>query len=236
MIKMGVVGSQGRMGQAVLAVIEQDKDVQLTAAFSRSKGNMQALAKEIAQAKMAVLIDFTPPEIVLETLSLCKNHKVPMVIGSTGFTEAEKKTIQEAAKVFPIVLAPNMSIGVNVAYKLLEIAAHVLKDQAEIAILDIHHKNKKDAPSGTALKMAEVMAKAKDTPLKEANIPISSLRIGDTLGEHSVLFALNGEQIKIQHQTFDRAIYASGAVTAAKWLVKKQLPGLYDMQDVLGFR
>ncbi len=229
MIELAVVGARGRMSRLIIEAINQDKEIHLCAQLSRSDN------QDLQQIKFPidVVIDFTVPATTLEHLAICKERGFKMVIGTTGFSKAEQALIRDAASVIPIVFAPNMSIGVNLSYKLLEIAAEVLNGQADVAILDIHHKHKKDAPSGTALKMAEVI---KNVSGAEAlSLEISSMRVGEVVGEHSALFVLNGERLEITHKATDRSLFAKGAIHAAKWLVNKKA-GLYDMQDVLGLR
>lgn len=219
MISVAVSGARGRVGRLIVQAIEADK------AF---------LLAPFDEKPVDVLIDFTAPEATLKYLAICQEKKCPMVIGTTGFSELEKMKIAHASQIIPIVFSPNMSIGINISYKLLALAANLLKDRAnhdlDISITDIHRQDKKDAPSGTALRMAEVIREA--CTHNDTHINISSVRLGDTVGEHSTVFALPGEQITISHKATDRSLYATGALEAAKWVVK-QAPGLYDMQDVL---
>ena len=229
MIQTAVTGTSGRMGRLIVEAIKQDTETLLCAELSRS------LNKDLQNINthVDVVIDFTVPKATLTHLKLCKEREISMIIGTTGFTQEEQKEIANAAKVIPIVFAPNMSIGVNLSFKLLEVAASILQGQADIAILDLHHKHKKDAPSGTALKMAEIIQKASGT--ETMKFDISSTRVGEVVGEHTALFVLNGERLEITHRAIDRSVFAKGAVHAAKWLVH-QKAGLYDMQDVLGLR
>jgi 4-hydroxy-tetrahydrodipicolinate reductase len=227
-IKVAVAGSNGRMGKMIVEILALDPEIELVAKISRATETENLNAA--LDAKVTVCIDFTPPEAVLNHLSFCLKHKINMVIGTTGFSDVQKAAIAEASKNISIVFAPNMSVGVNLTFKLLELAARVLQESADIAILDIHHKHKQDAPSGTALKMSDII---KSQQKKETKIDIASLRVGEVMGEHSILFALPEEEIKITHQAFNRKAFAEGAVKAAKW-VNYQKPGLYDMQDVLG--
>ncbi len=219
MISVAVTGARGRVGQLIVQAIEADKKFLLAA---------------LDEKPVDVLIDFSAPEATLKYLALCQEKKCPMVIGTTGFSELEKMKIAQASQIIPIVFSPNMSVGINISYKLLALAAHLLKDRAnmdlDISITDIHRQDKKDAPSGTALRMAEVIREGCIN--NDTQINISSVRLGDTVGEHSTVFALPGEQITISHKATDRSLYAMGALEAAKWVVK-QAPGLYDMQDVL---
>ena len=237
MIAIAVGGARGRVSQLILQAIEADTDLSLAASISRSDENPHLKA---ITTPIDVFIDFTTPEATLEYLAICQERRYPMVIGTTGFSELEKVKIAHAAQIIPIVFSPNMSVGVNIMYKLLALAANLLvgADRSnrpgvatDIAIVDIHHQHKKDAPSGTALRMAEVIRNAASDP----TINLSSVRLGDTIGEHSALFALAGERIEITHKATNRLLYAMGALQAAKWVVS-QAPGLYDMQDVLGLR
>lgn len=218
MINIALGGSTGRMGQLLKKAIEQDTETQL---------------KDVIEP-IDVFIDFSVPSATLEYLEVCLNRSCAMVIGTTGLNESQKAVLKKASNHIPIVFSPNMSIGINVCYKLLDLASKILKDhQADIGISDIHHKHKKDAPSGTALRMGEVISKARGQTLPESGIQITSQRIGEVMGDHTVLFALPNEQIEITHKANDRLLFALGALKAAKW-VKDKPPNLYDMQDVLG--
>ncbi len=232
MLAIALGGTHGRVNQLILQAIKADKDVSLAASFSHL--NPEEHLSTIT-APIDVFVDFTRPTATLESLILCQERRYPMVIGTTGFSEMEKIKIAHASQIIPIVFSPNMSIGINISYQLMALAANLLKEQAslamDVAVIDIHHQHKKDAPSGTALKMAEVIRNAGANP----NVHLSSLRLGDTVGEHSALFALAGERIEITHKATDRSLYATGALQAAKWVVSQE-PGLYDMQDVLGLR
>ena len=197
-----------------------------------------------------VLIDFTRPEGTMQHLAVCHRLGVQMVIGTTGFTDAEKDAIQAAAKDIAIVMAPNMSVGVNVTLKLLQMAALALSDGYDIEITEAHHKHKVDAPSGTALKMGEVIATAQGRSLKDCavyeryghtgervagSIGFSTIRGGDIVGDHTVLFAGTGERIEVTHKSSSRATYAQGSLRAARFLAGRAT-GLYDMFDVLELR
>jgi 4-hydroxy-tetrahydrodipicolinate reductase len=233
MIAIAVGGAHGRVNQLILQAIEADKDFSLAASISRSDPSRHLKAMT---APIDVFIDFTTPVATLEHLRTCQERRYPMVIGTTGFSELEKVKIAHAAQIIPIVFSPNMSIGVNITYKLLALAANLLvgadrSNRPDVAIVDIHHQHKKDAPSGTALRMAEVIRNAASNP----TVNLSSVRLGDIIGEHSALFALAGERIEITHKATNRSLYAIGALQAAKWVVSQE-SGLYDMQDVLGLR
>jgi 4-hydroxy-tetrahydrodipicolinate reductase len=195
-----------------------------------------------------VLIDFTRPEGTMQHVAACRRLGVQMVIGTTGFSDAEKAEIQTAAKDIAIVMAPNMSVGVNVTLKLLQMAAVALSDGYDIEITEAHHKHKVDAPSGTALKMGEVIAAAQGRSLKDCavyerfghtgervpgSIGFSTIRAGDIVGDHTVMFATEGERIEITHKSASRSTYAQGSLRAARFLAQ-QRTGLFDMFDVLG--
>jgi 4-hydroxy-tetrahydrodipicolinate reductase len=197
-----------------------------------------------------VLIDFTRPDVTLANLAVCRKAGKAMVIGTTGFSEEEKQVISEAAKDIPIVFAPNMSVGVNLCFKLLEMAARVMGDEVDIEVIEAHHRHKIDAPSGTALRMGEVIADTLGRDLKECavygregqtgererkTIGFETIRAGDIVGDHTVLFADIGERVEITHKASSRMTFASGAVRAALWL-KGSKNGLFDMQDVLGLK
>jgi 4-hydroxy-tetrahydrodipicolinate reductase len=250
-MKVAVAGAGGRMGRALAEAVAADPELELAAAFdvpgSPAAGTTLGSIKVGADASSAkgcdVLIDFTRPEGTLAHLA----HARAAVIGTTGFSPVQKKTIQDAARRIPIVMAANFAIGVNAVYKLAESAARILGDGYDVEIIEAHHKHKVDAPSGTALKLGEVVSAV----LKEAQfvhgrhgdtgerpkkqIGFHAVRGGDIVGEHTVLFAGSGERVEITVRSQSRATYAAGAVRAAKWL-KGRPPGLYDMFDVLDLR
>jgi 4-hydroxy-tetrahydrodipicolinate reductase len=197
-----------------------------------------------------VLIDFTRPEGTLAHLQTCRQLGVAMVIGTTGFSDAQKLQIQQAAQQIPIMMAPNMSVGVNVTMKLLEMAARALSTGYDIEIIEAHHRHKVDAPSGTALKMGEVIAAALGRDLKQcavyaregvtgerdpSSIGFAAIRGGDIVGDHTVLFAGTGERIEITHRSASRATYAQGSLRAVHFLAGKRA-GMFDMFDVLGLK
>ena len=210
------------------------------------------ITADIAQGlkNSRVLIDFTRPEGTMAHLALCRANGVAMVIGTTGFTDSQKAEIAQAAKHIPIMMAPNMSVGVNVTLKLLEMAAKALATGYDIEIIEAHHRHKVDAPSGTALKMGEVIADALGRDLKEcavyaregvtgerdpSSIGFATIRGGDIVGDHTVLFAGTGERIEITHKSSSRSTYAQGSLRAARFLAR-QKSGLFDMFDVLGLK
>jgi len=194
------------------------------------------------------VIDFTRPEATLNHLQTCRSNKKNIIIGTTGFDNAGKAAIDQAAKEIGIVFAPNMSVGVNLCLKLLDMAARVLGDDVDIEVIEAHHRHKIDAPSGTALRMGEVVAEALGRKLDECavytregvtgerdrqSIGFQTIRAGDIVGEHTVMFAAEGERVEITHKASSRMTFANGAVRAANWL-QNQSAGLYDMQAVLG--
>ncbi len=197
-----------------------------------------------------VLIDFTRPEVTLANLAACRAAGRHLVIGTTGLSDVQQAEIAAAASDIAIVFAPNMSVGVNLCLKLLDLAARVLGDTVDIEVIEAHHRHKVDAPSGTALRMGEVVAEALGRDLKDCavygregqtgererkTIGFETIRAGDIVGDHTVLFAGTGERVEITHKASSRMTFANGAARAAAWLMERQT-GLYDMQDVLGLR
>jgi 4-hydroxy-tetrahydrodipicolinate reductase len=197
-----------------------------------------------------VLVDFTRPEGTLNHVGLCRRLGIKMVVGTTGLQPAQKAVISDAARTIPIVMAPNMSIGVNLTFKLAELAAKVLKEDYDVEIIEAHHRLKIDAPSGTALRLGEVIAAALGRDLakdaifgregvtgerKQSSIGFATVRGGDIVGDHTAMFAGIGERVEITHRAASRATFAQGALRAARYLVSKN-SGLYDMQDVLGLK
>lgn len=239
MIKIAVGGARGHVGRYIVQLVQEDPQTQLIASIIRPSSEIMTdnFSPGLASVHTPfdVLIDFSSATCLDEHIDLCTKRKQSMVIGVTGISEAHKQHLLAASKTIPIVYSPNMSIGINLSFKLLEIAAKLLKENVGVAIHETHRQHKKDKPSGTALKMAEIIAEAwgKSLPLPE--IDFASSRVADVLGEHTVLFALPDERVEIMHKTENRSIYARGALQAAKWLVH-QSPGLYDMQDVLSLK
>ncbi len=262
--RVSVAGAGGRMGRMLIEAIQTSADCQLTGALDieasptiglDAAGFLGAdsgvkITHDLAKGLQgsAVLIDFTRPEGTLAHLRHCREHGVNMVIGTTGFSADDKQHLQDAAKDIAIVFAPNMSVGVNVTLKLLEMAAKALSTGYDIEVSEAHHRHKVDAPSGTALKMGEVMAAAIGRDLKAcavyeryghtgerdpSTIGFSTIRGGDIVGDHTVLFAGTGERIEITHKSSSRVTYAQGALRAVRYLAGKK-SGLYDMFDVLG--
>jgi 4-hydroxy-tetrahydrodipicolinate reductase len=260
-----IAGASGRMGRVLLEAVAAAPDLRLHAALDRAGSPLVgrdageftgaacgvAVSDDLAALTGAgVLIDFTRPEATLRHLEACTARGVAMVIGTTGFDAAGKQAIAEAAARIPIVFAPNMSVGVNLVFKLLDMAARVLDAGYDIEIVEAHHRHKVDAPSGTALRMGEVLANALGRDLKEcavygregvtgerqpSTIGFATVRGGDIVGDHTALFAAVGERIEISHKASSRMTFALGALRAARFLAGKT-HGLYDMQDVLGLR
>lgn len=266
MLNIAIAGSAGRMGRALIEAISQAPDMRLAAALERPGSALIGKdAGELVGAPCGVLIsddmdaglkaadvliDFTRPEGTLVHLALCRQHKTNIIIGTTGFTPEQKLQIQDASRDIGIVFAPNMSVGVNIVFKLLEQAAKVLAEDYDIEIIEAHHRHKVDAPSGTALRMGEVVAEASGRKLADcavyaregvtgerpaASIGFATVRGGDIVGDHTVLFAGIGERVEISHKASSRATFSMGALRAARYLAGKR-SGLYDMQDVLGLR
>ncbi|GAB4511072.1 MAG: 4-hydroxy-tetrahydrodipicolinate reductase [Sulfuricaulis sp.] len=265
MINIAVTGAAGRMGRTLIEACARAEGLRLSAALERS-GNA-AVGKDAGElagvdklgvavragfegTNFDVLVDFTSPEATLSNLDYCRKNEKKMVIGTTGLDDAGKTRIATAAKDIAIVFAPNMSVGVNLCFKLLETAARVLGDDVDVEIVEAHHRHKADAPSGTALRMGEVVARVLQRDLKEhgvygrhgisgerarKTIGFSSIRAGDIVGDHTVFFAGGGERVEITHRAESRMPFASGALRAARWLADRK-HGLYDMQDVLGLR
>jgi len=253
-VRVAIAGAGGRMGRALLEAAGGTQGVEVGAALDVSPGawGEVAIGTDVAAAlkDSDVLIDFTRPEGTLAHVRACRAEKRAIVIGTTGFTARQLEEIREAARDMPIVMAPNMSIGVNVALHLVAMAAKALGPDYDVDVFEMHHKLKVDAPSGTALKLGEVAAAARGTTLekdgvftrhghtgerKPGTIGFSVARGGDIVGDHTVYFAGPGERIEITHRSSSRATYAQGALRAAKFLVGKP-PGLYDMDDVLELR
>jgi len=261
-----IAGASGRMGRMLIEAVHAADDCVLSGALdvasspalgqdaSAFLGHAAGLAitADLAQGLSGshCLIDFTRPEGTMAHLRACVDHGVKLVIGTTGFTEAQKAEIAEAAQHIAIVMAPNMSVGVNVTLKLLEMAAKALATGYDIEIIEAHHRHKVDAPSGTALKMGEVIADALGRDLKTcavyeryghtgerdpSSIGFATVRGGDIVGDHTVLFAGTGERIEITHKSASRSTYAQGSLRAVRYLAG-QPRGLFDMFDVLGLR
>ncbi len=235
MIKLGIAGVCGRMGRRILELASSDNAFEVNLALER-KGIPQ-IGKEIGKLKISsnpdglflvdVFVDFTVPEATEAILDYVVKYKKPYVVGTTGLSQTQIAKIEEIAKVVPVVFSPNMSVGVNVLFNILPDIAKRLGPDYNIEIVEAHHKGKKDAPSGTAKKMVQILS---DSTKKE--IPTHAIRLGDIVGDHTVIFCGNSERIEIKHQAHSRDLFVVGALKAAKWIFGKQ-PGLYNMQDVL---
>jgi 4-hydroxy-tetrahydrodipicolinate reductase len=264
--RIAIAGASGRMGQMLIEAVRAADDCALTGALDlatspalgadataflgQPSGVFITAELSAGLAHARTLIDFTRPEGTLAHLRVCRALGVNAVIGTTGFTDAQKAEIADAAKDIAIMMAPNMSVGVNVTLKLLEMAAKALATGYDIEIIEAHHRHKVDAPSGTALKMGEVMADALGRNLKDcavyaregvtgerdpSSIGFATIRGGDIVGDHTVLFAGIGERIEISHKSSSRATYAQGSLRAVRFLAT-QTTGLYDMFDVLNLK
>jgi 4-hydroxy-tetrahydrodipicolinate reductase len=267
MIKVAVTGAAGRMGQRIICLTHEADGLTVNGAVEISGhrligadagtvagcGPLNVTITDNLDKAMQVsnvLIDFTFPEVTLENAAICARLGKSMVIGSTGFTPEQRTKLAEFAKVIPIVSAPNMSVGVNVCFKVLKEIAKSLGEGFDVEIVELHHNKKKDAPSGTAVRMGEVVAEALGRDYHEVanchregftgertkeEIGMQTVRGGDIVGEHTVYFIGMGERIELSHRAMSRDMFARGAVRAASWLAT-QKPGLYDMQDVLGLK
>jgi 4-hydroxy-tetrahydrodipicolinate reductase len=267
MLRIALVGVSGRMGLSLIKAVAAADHAELTVAVSRP--DSLAIGKDAGELagisplgvtvsdnlaakvdQFDVLIDFTRPDASMEYIEICRQAGKQIVIGTTGYSEAQKATIAEAAKDVALVIAPNMSVGVNLSLKLLEMTAKVMGDYTDIEVIEAHHRHKIDAPSGTALRMGEVVAATLGRDLKDCaiygregdtgardrkTIGFSTIRAGDIVGEHTVMFADDGERVEITHKATSRMTFANGAVRAAVWLAAKP-QGWFDMQDVLGLK
>ncbi len=267
MIRVAVAGAAGRMGKTLIQAVATTEGMQLAAATETPDSSLvgvdvgevagigtlgvllsHSLTKVVDD--FDVLIDFTSPVATMVQLDVCRQHGKAMVIGTTGLSEEQKEAVRSSADQIGIVFAPNMSIGVNLCFRLLELAARVLGEDADIEIIEAHHRHKVDAPSGTALRMGEVIAATLGRDLDEVavygrqgttgardakTIGFETIRAGDVVGEHTVWFATEGERIEIAHKASNRMTFAKGAVRAAAWL-GGQGAGMFDMQDVLALR
>ncbi|MEY2633831.1 MAG: 4-hydroxy-tetrahydrodipicolinate reductase [Pseudomonadota bacterium] len=265
-LRIGIVGASGRMGRMLIEATLKDGEATLAGAFDlpgstalgKDAGELVGLhagvpvtsdlAKGLEQCDC--LIDFTRPVGTLQHLALCREKKVAMVIGTTGFEAEGKEAIKAAAADIPVVFAPNMAVGVNLVFKLLDTASRILSQGYDIEIVEAHHRMKVDAPSGTALRMGEVVAEALGRSLKEcaiygregvtgerdpSTIGFATVRGGDIVGDHTVMYCGIGERVEISHKAGSRMPYALGSLRAARFLVGKE-NGLFDMQDVLGLK
>ena len=266
-MRVAVVGAAGRMGKNLIEAVGMTKGLELTAATEHPDSSLigadagevagvgklgVTIADDLAAVvnDFDVVIDFTGLAPTLNHLSICREHGKKIVIGTTGFDDAQKAQIADASKDIGVVFAPNMSVGVNLCFKLLDMAARVMGDDCDIEIIEAHHRHKLDAPSGTAVRMGEVVADALGRDLSKVavygregqtgerdreTIGFETIRAGDVVGEHTVWFATEGERVEITHKASSRMTFAKGAARAAAWLETKD-KGLFDMQDVLGLR
>jgi len=255
------------MGKSLVQAVHDTQGLELTVATEYPESSLigadagevagigkldVAISADLAQAadQFDVVIDFSRPPATMAHLEVCSVHRKQLVIGTTGFDEEQKQKIAEAARDIAIVFAPNMSVGVNLCFKLLDIAARIMGDDADVEIIEAHHRHKVDAPSGTALRMGEVVAEALGRNLddvavygrqgitgerKRETIGFETIRAGDVVGEHTVWFAAEGERVEIAVKSSSRMTYANGSARAVLWL-KDKTSGQYDMQDVLGLR
>ena len=264
MTKIAITGASGRMGRVLIQAVTETDGFELGAALARAGSSMLGVdAGELAgvgklgvsitddlkavTTDFDVLIDFTRPDSTLDNLAICREAGKRIVIGTTGFDDDGKKQISDAGKDIGVVFAPNMSVGVNLTLKLLDMAARVMGDDVDIEVIEAHHRHKVDAPSGTALRMGEVVADALGRDLKECavygregisaerdrkTIGFETIRAGDIVGEHTVMFADIGERVEITHKASSRMTFANGAVRASGWIMSRE-KGEFDMMDVL---
>jgi len=264
MTRIAIVGAAGRMGRTLIQAVDAAEGAELTVATERPESSLLgadagelagvgkngvAISDSLADKKDAfdVVIDFSGPQATMAHLDACIEAGKKMVVGTTGLDDEQKQKLSDASDSIAIVFAPNMSVGVNLCLKLLQTAARVMGEESDIEIVEAHHRHKVDAPSGTALRMGEVVAETLGRDLKEVavygreghtgardskTIGFETIRAGDVVGEHTVWFAMDGERVEITHKASSRLTFANGAVRAASWLSDKS-SGLYDMQDVL---
>ncbi len=267
MLNIAITGAAGRMGRTLIQSCHENSDCQLGAAIEHqgsafighdageiaAVGNLDVtLVSQLSDVteNFHTLIDFTRPDVTLKNIKTCVANGKNIIIGTTGFSDEEKQIIESASESIGVVFAPNMCVGVNLCFKLLDIAARVLGDDVDIEVIEAHHRHKVDAPSGTALRMGEVVADALGRNLEDCavygregvtgerdrkTIGFETIRAGDIVGDHTVMFAGIGERVEITHKASSRMTFANGAIRAALWLKDKQ-SGLYDMQDVLDLK
>jgi 4-hydroxy-tetrahydrodipicolinate reductase len=266
-IRVAIAGAGGRMGRTLVQAVTEAEGLAVTVASERAGssllgadvGELAGVGRlgvevrpdlEPVVGDLDVLIDFTAPAATMQHLALCRQGGRRMVIGTTGLDADQRAAVAAAGEEIGIVFAPNMSVGVNLCFKLLDIAARVLGDEVDIEIVEAHHRNKVDAPSGTAIRMGEVIAAALGRDLgrvavygreghtgarKRETIGFETIRAGDVVGEHTVWFAADGERVELAHKASSRMTFARGAARAARWIAAQDV-GLFDMQDVLGLR
>ncbi|MGI2028500.1 4-hydroxy-tetrahydrodipicolinate reductase [Endozoicomonas acroporae] len=267
MTRVAIAGAAGRMGRMLVEAVAADQQCRLGAAIIKpgdsllgvDAGDLAGVGSlgvpltdslEAVVNDFDVLIDFTTPDLTMQNVAQCQQYGKGIVIGTTGLSNGQKAELAKAAEDTAIVFAPNMSIGVNLVFKLLEMAARVLGDDADIEVIEAHHRHKVDSPSGTALKMGEVVADTLGRDLQKCavygregytgprdreTIGFATVRAGDVIGDHTVLFACEGERVEVTHKASSRVIYARGALRAVRFMSDKK-SGLFDMQDVLGLK
>ena len=255
-INLSITGCMGRMGRQLITSSKKDKNFKIFSLTEnkiinkRFNGIKPQLNTKEAFKKTDIIIDFTIPKCTFEVLKIASNLKKKVVIGTTGFTKKEEALIKSYSKKIPILKAGNMSLGINLIMYLTEIASRALENKYQSKVFEVHHKHKKDYPSGTALMLGRGIAKGKGREfysifgkryLNKKSFPygdkinFNSIRKGEIIGEHEVLFSSGKEIIKLNHEAFDRALYSEGALVAARWLMKKK-PGLYSMRDLMNFK
>jgi len=235
MIKIGIAGACGKMGKRIYELAGYEKDLEV--GLLLEKKGTPLIGKEMGKLKVSsnpdglflvdVLIDFSSSEATDEHLDYVAKYRKALVLGTTGLSDAQINKVAEIAKVVPVVFTPNMSIGVNVLFSVLPDIAKKLGPDYSVEIVEAHHKAKKDAPSGTAKKLAQVITSA-----TKRDVPMHSIRLGDIVGDHTIVFCGNSERMEIKHQAHSRDLFVVGALKAAKWIAGKPV-GLYSMQDVL---
>lgn len=236
MIKLGIAGVCGKMGHRIFELAQQDR-ANFEVGFALERKGIPEIGKDLGRIKISsnpdgvflidVFIDFTLPDASEAHLDYIARHKKALVLGTTGFSDAQIRKVEEVARIVPVVFTPNMSVGVNVLFQVLPEIAKRLGPDYSVEIVEAHHRMKKDAPSGTAKKMAQVI-----TQVTGKEIPTHAVRLGDIFGDHTVIFCGNSERIEVKHQAHSRDLFAIGALKAAKWVADKPA-GLYSMQDVL---
>jgi 4-hydroxy-tetrahydrodipicolinate reductase len=266
-VRVAVAGTSGKMGGRLVHLIHESKDLELVGGLERS--GHPAIGRDVGEvvglgplgapleddlkvlvSKIDLLFEFTIPQASLEHLRVMAEHGKSMVLGTTGFSAVQLTEIRDLARRLPLFMAPNMSLAINVMYKLIADAAKLLGPEFDVEIIEAHHRFKVDAPSGTAVRMAEILAHTLERDMervgvygrkgivgqrKDEEIAVLSLRAGDLTGDHTVMFGGIGERLEIVHRTQSRDAFGRGALRAARWIVQ-QPPGLYDMQDLLGLK
>ena len=241
-----VTGFRGRMGQAVASAVSDDPETRVAAGIDLGDSLDDAISKS------SLVIDFTLPSFTDELVECCVENETPLVMGTTGHEDDQLEMIKEASKTIPIVHAPNFSVGVNTLFWLTKKTTEILGEGFDLEVIEMHHRHKKDAPSGTARRLAEILAEAKGLSYDddcrhgrvgdvgartETEIGVHSLRGGDVVGDHTVVYATDGERVELTHKASSRMTFAKGSVRAAKWIKEKDLKnGLFDMQDVLNLK